>query len=809
MSGRFARAASAGVTAVPSAVGVETVTSAGGLVGPVGVERAAVFAVLPIALAAIVVLFRWNVGPAAPTGRTRRLMLAARVLVAVLLVTAAAGPYVVETGQSAGDPAVRLLVDDSASMDVYDADPASIADGIAAEGVPVSRTTIATNESSPIGDEVLRGVRANSHVVLLSDGRVTEGRSLESAVDVAVERNATISALRLEPTRTERLVDVDAPETTTAGATESLLVSVGGVGATDATLTVTVDGEPIHEQLVTEPTSVAVDHTFTRPGAHRVEARIDAGGNTGFERNDVARRVVSVVDPPKVLYVSRVDYPMATYLDELYDVTRAPAVPNRDRLEAYHAVVIQNLAADDLGDVGALQSYVADGNGVVVAGGPNAYGRGGYATSSVGTLLPVRFDERRGGDDVVLVVDVSGSAAESMPRIRGLSLDVLEQLGSDGRLGIVAFADSAQVVSPFRSLERDRPALRETIRRLQAGGGTDVARGLRAAGDMLDDGGEVILISDGDDDADAPLVAAEELAAEDVRVTGVGVGTSRDDDRMAAIADTTGGTYLRPGETDRLRLLFDSEATPTDADSLVVVDRTHFVTDGVDTEANPTAVNDVDPRTGARLLVTTSRGDPAVTAWRFGLGRVVSVTTYGDDGRLEGLLRPPDAELTTRSVNWAVGDPRRKRTNATEVADTTRGEATTVVHRGPTRPTAPSVRFVQTGVDRFEATLTPTRVGYDSVLGSAFAVDYAAEYGAVGRAPALDAAVDRTGGRTFDPQASDAIAAFTRATTAPERPTRRPIAWVFLVAALLVYLGEVAGRRLEEVYAARDTTDQR
>jgi uncharacterized protein YegL len=783
VSGRFARAASAGVTAVPSAVGVETVpsavgvetvTSAGGLVGPVGVERAAVFAVLPIALAAIVVLFRWNVGPAAPTGRTRRLMLAARVLVAVLLVTAAAGPYVVETGQSVGDPAVRLLVDDSASMDVYDADPASIADGIAAEGVPVSRTTIATNESS-----------------------------------VAVERNATISALRLEPTRTERLVDVDAPETTTAGATESLLVSVGGVGATDATLTVTVDGEPIHEQLVTEPTSVAVDHTFTRPGAHRVEARIDAGGDTGFERNDVARRVVSVVDPPKVLYVSRVEYPMATYLDELYDVTRATAVPNRDRLEAYHAVVIQNLAADDLGDVGALQSYVADGNGVVVAGGPNAYGRGGYATSSVGTLLPVRFDERRGGDDVVLVVDVSGSAAESMPRIRGLSLDVLEQLGSDGRLGIVAFADSAQVVSPFRSLERDRPALRETIRRLQAGGGTDVARGLRAAGDMLDDGGEVILISDGDDDADAPLVAAEELAAEDVRVTGVGVGTSRDDDRMAAIADATGGTYLRPGETDRLRLLFDSEATPTDADSLVVVDRTHFVTDGVDTEANPTAVNDVDPRTGARLLVTTSRGDPAVTAWRFGLGRVVSVTTYGDDGRLEGLLRPPDAELTTRSVNWAVGDPRRKRTNATEVADTTRGEATTVVHRGPTRPTAPSVRFVQTGVDRFEATLTPTRVGYDSVLGSAFAVDYAAEYGAVGRAPALDAAVDRTGGRTFDPQASDAIAAFTRATTAPERPTRRPIAWVFLVAALLVYLGEVAGRRLEEVYDARDTTDQR
>ena len=784
-----------------------TAAPAAGFVGPVGVERAAVFAVLPVALAAIAVVFHWNVGPAAPTGRTRRLMVVARVLVAVFLVTAAAGPYVVERGHAAGDPAVRLLVDDSASMDVYDTDPTAIADAITDQGVSVTRTTIATNESSPIGDEVLREIRADTHVVLLSDGRVTEGRSLESAVDVAVERNATISTLRLEPTRPERLVDIDTPETTTAGATESLLVSVGGVGETDSTLTVTVDGEPVHEQRVTEPTRVAVNHTFTRPGAHRVEARIDAGTDTGFERNDVARRVVSVVDPPKVLYVARAEYPLATYLEELYNVTRSPTVPSRDQLEKYHAVVIQNVAADDLGDVGALQSYVADGNGVVVAGGPNAYGRGGYATSSIGTLLPVRFDERRGGDDVVLLVDVSGSAAESMPRIRGLSLDVLEQLGDSGRLGVVAFADQAQVVSPFRSLERDRPALRKTIRRLQAGGGTDIASGLRAAGDMLGGSGEVILISDGDDDSDAPLAAAEALAAEGVRVTSVGVGTSRDDDRLAAIADATGGTYLRPGETDRLRLFFNREATPAAADSLVVADRTHFITDGVDTAANPTTVNDVDPRTGARLLVTTSQGDPAVTAWRFGLGRVVSVTTYGDGGRLEGLLRPPDAELTTRSVNWAIGDPRRKRTNVTEVADTTRGEATTVVYRGPTRPTAPSLRFVQTGADRFEATVTPTRVGYDSVLDSAFAVDYAAEYGAVGRAPALDAAVDRTGGRTFDPQASAAIATFTR-TTVPERPTRRPIAWVFLVAALLVYLGEVAGRRLEEVYVARDTTGQ-
>ena len=305
-------------------------------------------------------------------------------------------------------------------------------------------------------------------------------------------------------------------------------------------------------------------------------------------------------------------------------------------------------------------------------------------------------------------------------------------IGDDHDVAAVDFRDPIALVADC--FNRHLTNLAFVNRRRRAGGGTNIGAGLRAAGDLLEGGGEVILISDGDDDSDGPLVAADELAAEDVRVTGVGVGASRDDERMAAIADATGGTYFRPGETDRLQLLFDTEAAPSDADSLVV-DRTHFITDGVETEANPTAVNDVEPRTGARLLVTTSEGDPALTAWRFGLGRVVSVTAYGEDGRLEGFLRSPDAELTTRSVNWVVGDPQRKRTNATEVTDTHRGNETTVVHRGSTRPTAPPVRFVRTGAERFEATLTPTRVGYDSVLGAEYAVNYATEYGAVGRAP--------------------------------------------------------------------------
>lgn len=144
-----------------------------GSVGRVGLERPVLFAALPVALTAVTVLFYWNPGAGAPRGRNRVLMIVSRVLIAILLITASAGPYLVNVDQSTGDPEVHLLVDDSASMDIYDTDPAAIADSIEAEGVPVRQTTVASGGSSPLGDEVLRSIETGSHVVLLSDGQVT------------------------------------------------------------------------------------------------------------------------------------------------------------------------------------------------------------------------------------------------------------------------------------------------------------------------------------------------------------------------------------------------------------------------------------------------------------------------------------------------------------------------------------------------------------------------------------------------------------------------------------------------------------
>ena len=762
-------------------------------VGPVELQRPLVLLAIPVAIAVLAGLLFVRTGARRPS-RGRLALFVSRGLIIALVLLAVAGPYIVSVSATPEDPSVHLVVDDSESMDVYDVNPAAVADRIEAQGVPVTTTTIGSDRSSPLGDQLLPLVGEGEHLLVLSDGQVTDGRNLGSVVSAAETQNATISAVDLSPTRTERHVSVSAPKTTSVGAEEELRVSVGGVGETSTSVTVAVDGEPIHTERVSGQQTLTVSHTFESVGDRRVTAQIDG---PGFERNRLSRASVRVIEPPDVLYVARADYPLGSYLGDIYDVTQVESIPDRDRLAEYHAVVIQDVAAGDLGNVGALQSYAADGNGVVSVGGKNAYEQGGYQSSAIGTLLPVRFQNQAGSRDIILAVDVSGDAARRMPRIRGQAIDIVDQLGDTHNVGLVAFDSEAETLVPLGSLGRTEEEIKATLRRLEAGDyANNIASGLEAAGEELPDGGELILLSEGVGTHSEPLSVAEQLADQNVRITGVGTGRWRDDSLMTKLARTTGGTYIQADQRDRLQLLF-SEASALQADRLVRTDTTSFITRNVEPTANPDRAHSISAKPGARVLVTTAEGTPAVTTWRFGLGRVASVTVYDDDGSLGGLLVQPDAAMTTKTVNWAIGNPLRTQTGIIDLPDTRVGASTTAVYRGTERPAAADVRFVSAGETRYEARVTPDESGFHSVLDTEYAADYPAEFAAFGQHEALGAAVEQTGGQLFAPGEAGAMAEFVRSAPVQERTIQRDLSWLPLALGLIVFLLEVAARRLD------------
>ncbi|MFB6302297.1 MAG: VWA domain-containing protein [Haloferacaceae archaeon] len=769
-----------------------------------GVETPVAFALLPVIAVGLWALVRWRTDGSAGR-RSRRLLLASRLVVATLVVVAVAGPYTVTTRETAGDPQVTLLVDRSDSMETLE-DAEGLADRIEATGMPVTVAPVGNGTTSRPGDAIAANLREGGNLVVVSDGHVTEGRSLARAAELAASLNATVSSVRLDTTRTERHVTLSGPAKASAGVENRFLARVGGVETDEGPvdLTVTVDGETVVSRTLDDGSGNAeFSYTFNATGPHRVTARIGGADGTGdrFAANDVYRHTVRVVEQPRILYVSRGDYPLRDYLGDLYDVDTASSVPQN--LDPYYAVVVQDLRAEDVGNVSALQEFVIDGNGLMVVGGRNSFENGGYEGSTFSSMLPVSVGEGGPGTArIVLAIDVSGSTQEGMEVQKAIALDVLDQLGDENEVGVVAFNYQPYAVAEPRPLGESRERVADRIRRLTSGGATSISSGLRGAQEMLGGPGTVILISDGRDSSSEVPPVASDLGASGIKVIAVGVGQRTQESTLRTIAEQSGGNFLRASETNRLRILFGGPSRQFQGEGLVVVNPNTFITAGVDLESNPGQANGVSVRRGANLLVASGAGDPAVATWRYGLGRVVTLTAYAPDGTLDGLLRRPDSLLVTKSTNWAIGDPQRKRSGVAEAADTRVGESTTVLYRGSEEPTGAGVDFRKVGEERYEATVTPDETGYHRVAGATYAANYPAEYGAFGQSSALSRLVRTTGGEQFGPGEAEAIARFAAEQAVAVREVRDAWDWLALLLALLLFLLEVAVRRLQ-VYRGR------
>lgn len=735
---------------------------------------------------------------ASETGRRKRYaMFLSRLLVIGCLIGAAAGPHTVVAKQTPGEPEVRLLVDESASMAVAPDVTQELAADIERHGVPVSTATIATGNRSAIGDGVIANLRPGGSLVVMSDGRVTDGRDLAEAAELATSVNASISAVVVEPERTERFVRIVGPATTSVGVDNRFLVRVGGTALEDqqTEVTVAVDGTTVKSTIIEGAGAVEFTQRFNRTGDHRIVTRIQATDAHGA--NDVYYRTVQVVEQPKILYVSRGAYPYREFLTQIYNVTTADSVPTD--LSEYSAVVLQDVTASEAGDIEVLQRFVIDGNGLVVVGGQRSYEAGEYADSTLGSMLPVRIGEAGISDEarIVLLIDISGSTADGMRVQKAIALDVLDQLGDQHNVGIVAFNSRAHRVADLSPMAQSRDELADKIRRLKSGGHTGLGVGLKGAAELLGGSeGTVILLSDGIAQEAPAVRAARSLGEQNIRVISIAVGGRINEDLLRRVASVSGGTYLRADQTSRLRLTFGDAERRFSAATLTVVDTSHFITAGVTLTTALSRTNKVAVKEGADYLVASGSGTPVVTAWRYGLGRVVAITAYDDQGELGGLLAQPDSRLLSRASNWAIGDPRRKQAGVVAIPDTAVGEPTTVRYRGDSRPDAPSLRFVQSNPGVYEASLVPQTQGFNQLLSAEYAVNYPREFGGYGMDPALRQAVATSDGQVFTPDESEAIAEFARREATQIREVRQDWDWVLLVAALVTYLIEVATRRL-------------
>lgn len=500
-------------------------------------------------------------------------------------------------------------------------------------------------------------------VVLLTDGRSNRGDPLAVARALA-ERGVPVDVVPMGPPAVAdaRLESVSLPEVAYAGEDSTLTVQIQTERPLSGLLRVYRDGELVAERpldLTTGTWTVAVAVPVGPPGLHRYAVSLDLAraGDDPIPLNNQLGAVQRVEGPPRVLVLTRdpgAVQPLMAALEAgaaVVDVRTPAAAPvELAGWARYHGVVLADLPARALppGAQEQLEVYVRDlGRGLIMTGGPSAFGLGDYAGTPVERALPVYMDLRGRGRlprlALAVVIDKSGSMAggaaggDKMALAKEAAVRSVELLRPRDQVAIIAFDSFVQVVAPLREVG-DGSGLQEAIGSIYADGGTEIYPALAEAYYTLleaeADLRHIILLTDGRSGSSGDYGAlTRELAAAGMTLSTVAVGSDADTLLLEALAGAGGGRYYFTNDAADVPEIFAKETAL--ATRSLVVNGSFYPAAG---SAGPLlqGVGPMPPLEGyvattgkerAEMVLISPEGDPVLAAWQYGSGRSLAWTS--------------------------------------------------------------------------------------------------------------------------------------------------------------------------------------
>jgi uncharacterized membrane protein len=514
----------------------------------------------------------------------------------------------------------------------------------------------------------------HKRIVLLSDGLENVGHAAD-LVDLAVARGVQIDVMPLQPASggAEAYLDVlEAPAAVRKGQTFEIVAVIYSTGAGPASLRLFGDGKLIATRdLTLQPGDNRVSFSLTgdEPGFHRYTAELQAAGDT-LPQNNVASAFSVVHGPPRVLVVSSGDADNLIAALESANVETehvAPAVLTGDlaTLSNYDAVFLVNIPARALPDaaMNALPTYVRDlGRGLVMIGGPEAYGAGGYLRTPVEKAMPVDMDVRSRTQEpnlaLVFAIDKSGSMGRchcddpsaqpgSYTRIEsGLSkvdiakdavMQAARAVGRADYVGVVAF--DANALWALRVQEMiDPDFVQQQIGGLRAEGQTNIHAGLSEAEAALEETParlkHVVLLTDGWSRSFEYDALGRRLHDKGITLSVIAAG-SGSATYLEQLARRAGGRYYAARTMTEVPSLFFKDTV--EAAGSYIVEEPFYpvpagatpILRGLDVTRLPAlrGYNGTTPKSTAQVSLVSSQGDPLLATWQYGLGRAAAWTS--------------------------------------------------------------------------------------------------------------------------------------------------------------------------------------
>jgi Ca-activated chloride channel family protein len=491
-------------------------------------------------------------------------------------------------------------------------------------------------------------------IVLFSDGRETIGDASEAAVQLAAAGIPVfveaMAARDLGDSWVDRIV---LPGRLTVGSLTTATIELGSQRPATGVLEVKAGDKVLATRPVTMAvgmTPVAVDVTFTEPGAQRIEATLAVDKDPLGANNRLAREAL-VGSKPRVLYVESAPA-SARYLEGAlsqsgFDVTVRPptGLPQQAaQLDPWDAVILSDIARSAISDgaMGALAQWVErDGGGLLVAGGEAVFGEAGpnggapgYRNTELERLTPVTF-ERKDQPEVslIIVLDKSWSMAGAVMELcKAAAQAAIDVLADEHSVGVVTFNDGLNWDVPLRNVGKNRDSIRKTIAAIEPSGHTlifpAVEQAYLALKDAKSRAKHVVLLSDGRSYPDDYEGLVKKMVEAKMTVSAIAVGPAADVELLTNIAKWGKGRPYVVEDAKEVPQIFVKEAknatNPSfDEKSLKPVVKVRGFLEGIDMTRAPslrgrtaTVVKD-----NAIGMLETEDGDPLLAFWPIGLGR--------------------------------------------------------------------------------------------------------------------------------------------------------------------------------------------
>lgn len=759
-----------------------------------------------------------------------------RALGIALAALALAGPVVpggrrslavvVDVSDSVGDAALRRAAELLAGLPAPGTVVLAAAEAVHVDSLPAAVPPFVATASTDLARALqVAAAGGAGRVLLVSDGVAPEGPLLASLPPVPVD-------VAHVPTRPGTgLAELILPTQAAPGQTvEAVAVVRSDVPAT-VRVTAEAGGAPLAtREVAVEPGHTAVPFTFAAEGGTAMSVTVHLQADRPAGATSLTRELALRSRPP-VLVVG--DPAMAALLRaqgiEVVEGTPADVTSPLN----YSAVVLRAGALEFTpGQLDLLASFVQTGGGLLMTGGPESFGFGGWYRTPVEDVLPVTTDLRTEVTlplvALVMVIDRSQSMATGSPSKIELAkegaIQVVELAYQEDLLGLIAFSDEASTRWVFElrpATERGKREMLQGILNIGTGGGTVLGPAYEMAIEALRDTEaavkHVIVLSDGRlYDGSGPFGAQQEapdfaaLAAaaleEGITTSAIAIGAEADFERLQAIAEAGGGRYYAALDVGTLPRIFTNEAL-TATRALLVDEPT--VPRGRPNQLYdfPAALPPVDAyvatslRSDAQELLGGREGEPILAVRRAGLGRTAALTT-DLNGWAGGLASWPGLPGALGTLGrWLQAVPpgydataRRDGNELEVVVDAVRGGEYVNGERLVARYGGRSVALEQVGPGRYLGRLPWTPGGGQDVVVSrgselvarATVAGPDPEFAEVDGAALLAAVARRTGGEVV---VGDAYA--------PELAGAGRSLWQpLLAAAVAAFLAELAWRRL-------------